>query len=63
MFATHLTETIGKQNIEATEKLLAELQIPIVARHCGGEQGRRVSLDLAPGVVTIAVVGSDPIQL
>jgi chemotaxis receptor (MCP) glutamine deamidase CheD len=63
MFTTRVTETIGKQNIEATEILLAGLRIPIAARHCGGGQGRRMSLDLATGVVTIEVVGSDPIRL
>ena len=46
-----------------TEKLLNELGIPLVGRHCGGEQGRRMSLDTATGVITIEIVGSDPIEL
>jgi chemotaxis protein CheD len=63
MFATSVTETIGKQNLAAAERLLAEWKIPLVARHCGGEQGRRMSLDAASGVVIIEVVGCDPIEL
>ena len=51
------------QNIEATERLLGELRIPLLGRHCGGEKGRRMSLDTATGVITIEIVGSDPIEL
>jgi chemotaxis protein CheD len=63
MFATSGTETIGMKNIEAAERWLKELRIPVVARHCGGEQGRRVSLDTTTGVVTVEIVGCDPVEL
>lgn len=49
--------TIGVQNVQAVECLLAELRIPIIGRHCGGEQGRRMMLDTATGIVTIDIVG------
>jgi chemotaxis protein CheD len=58
MFVTADTRgTIGAQNIAAVERLLDELRIPISARHCGGEQGRRMTLDVATGTVTIQIVG------
>jgi chemotaxis protein CheD len=63
MFATEVTRTIGVQNIEATERALAELGIPIVGRHCGGEQGRRMSLDTTTGLITIDIVGCAQIQM
>jgi len=63
MFSTTVIQTIGTQNIEATERLLSELRIPLLGRHCGGEKGRRMSLDTATGVITIEIVGSDPIEL
>jgi chemotaxis protein CheD len=63
MFATELVRTVGLQNIEATEQLLDELRIPVVGRHVGGEQGRRMSLDAATGVIVIEIVGCDPIEL
>jgi chemotaxis protein CheD len=63
MFSTTVTRTIGLQNLEACERLLGELQIPIVARHCGGEQGRRLSMDTATGVITIEIIGADPIEI
>lgn len=63
MFATEVVETVGKQNIEASERLLESLRIPIVGRHCGGSKGRRMSLDPATGLVIIEIVGSDPIEL
>jgi chemotaxis protein CheD len=63
MFATTVAANIGLQNIEACEQLLGELGIPILAKHCGGEQGRRMSLDTANGKVVIEIVGQDPIEL
>ncbi len=63
MFSSAAERTIGLRNIEASERLLAELRIPVVARHCGGEQGRRMSLDSQTGRVVVEIVGCDPIEL
>ncbi len=63
MFGTAVTKTIGEQNLEATERLLASHGIPILARHVGGEQGRRMTLEVATGVVTIEIVGCEPVTL
>ncbi len=63
MFSTTVIQTVGTQNLDATERLLGELRIPLVGRHCGGEQGRRMSLDTTTGVITIEIVGADPIEL
>lgn len=57
------SNTIGLQNVQAVERLLDELQIPILGRHCGGEQGRRMMLDAATGVVTIDIVGAESASL
>jgi chemotaxis protein CheD len=50
--------TIGTQNVEAVERILDELRIPIIGRHCGGGQGRKMLLDAATGIVTIDIVGA-----
>jgi chemotaxis protein CheD len=63
MFVTNVVHTIGKQNIEAGNRILREMGIPIIGRHCGGERGRRVVFDAASGVITVEVVGKDPIAL
>jgi chemotaxis protein CheD len=63
MFSTPSEQTIGVQNIEASERLLSELGIPILGRHCGGEQGRRMTIDAGTGSVVVEMVGSAPIQL
>jgi chemotaxis protein CheD len=63
MFATSVTNTVGRQNIEACERLLRESGLPLVGRHCGGEQGRRMMLDTSTGVVTIEIVGADPVEI
>jgi chemotaxis protein CheD len=63
MFASDFVPTIGQQNIEASEQVLGEAGIPIVGRHCGGEKGRRMTVSSKNGLVTIEVVGQDPIEL
>ena len=63
MFATDLVRTIGRQNIEASEQVLDQMGIPVVGRHCGGEQGRRMTVDSTSGLITIEIVGKDPIEL
>jgi chemotaxis protein CheD len=61
--ATGAANTIGVQNAGAVERILADLRIPILARHCGGEQGRRMALDTGTGVVTIDIVGQESVAL
>ena len=63
MFASMPSVTIGLQNIEACERLLDEWKIPIVGKHCGGSQGRRMSLHTEDGRVVIEIVGEDPVVL
>ncbi len=63
MFSMALSAQIGQQNTESCERLLNALGIPIVAMHCGGQHGRRMSLNTATGKVLIEIVGQDPIEL
>ena len=55
MFATTVAANIGLQNVEACRRRLGELRIPILATHCGGEQGRRMSLYTDSGKVVRTV--------
>ena len=55
------TSTVGSQNLAAVERILEELGIPVTGRHCGGDQGRRMTLESATGTVTIEVVGASSI--
>jgi chemotaxis protein CheD len=63
MFANSIAANIGNQNIEACEKLLKQMRIPVIARDCGGSQGRRMSLNTADGSVLIEIVGKGEIRL
>ena len=63
MFGTNGVATVGEQNIAAIESILHERRIIIVGRHLGGEQGRRMALDLATGQVAIEVVGAETVTL
>jgi chemotaxis protein CheD len=63
MFATTVAANIGRQNVEACQRRLGELRIPILATHCGGEHGRRMSLYTQSGKVVIEIVGQEPVEL
>lgn len=58
MFAFQKGLTIGDQNVAAVESILGELGIPIVGRCCGGDRGRRVSIDIGTGDVHVETIGS-----
>lgn len=60
MFAFHAGPAVGEQNVEALEILLKQANIPIIARDCGGSKGRRMTLDIASGQITIESVGDTP---
>jgi chemotaxis protein CheD len=61
--ASESASTIGAQNVAAVERALSDLRIPIAARHCGGEQGRKMTLYLASGLVTLEIVGATTVTL
>lgn len=60
MFGFQSGVTIGDQNVQAVEQLLTAEGIAIIGRCCGGEHGRRMSLDVASGVITVQTVGVVP---
>ena len=63
MFATNGPNSIGDQNIAAVELLLKSAGIPVLGRHLGGTQGRRLAFDVDTGRVIIEVVGAPAIEL
>lgn len=54
---------IGERNIIAVEESLANLDIPIVARHVGGASGRTMIVDLITFDTTIRVVHAETIHI
>ncbi len=54
---------ISSQNVEAVERVLKRLGIPVIARHCGGVAGRRMAVNVPNGAVTIDLIGSDTVYL
>jgi chemotaxis protein CheD len=63
MFENSIAANIGDQNVAACEQLLDEMRIPVIARDCGGCQGRRMSLRTGDGSVLIKIVGKEEIRL
>ena len=63
MFASSTSNGIGEQNLAMVERLLKESAIPIFARHCGGQQGRKLTYTVETGIVVVEVVGGNPIEI
>ena len=63
MFKTTVAANIGERNVKVCEAVLRERGIVILARHCGGNQGRRMCLHTDNGKVRIEIVGQDAIEL
>jgi len=63
MFAFQSGMTIGDQNVAAAEKILNELDIPVLASCCGGEQGRRLCLDASTGMLVVESMNASPRQI
>ena len=63
MLASPSASTIGDQNLTTMRALLRELGIPLVAEHCGGAQGRRMTFYPDTGRVTIEVVGGECVDI
>ena len=63
MLASQSAVTIGDQNLEMIRSMLGELRIPIVAEHCGGTQGRRMTFYPDTGKATIEIVGGDSFDI
>jgi chemotaxis protein CheD len=61
--STSAPATIGQLNAAAVERILSELRIPVIGRHLGGEQGRRMLVDTATGLVTIEIANTDPLVM
>jgi chemotaxis protein CheD len=63
MFGGSSEGKIGEQNIAAVEELLKNAGVPILGRHCGGSQGRRMAVEADTGRVIIEMVGAGTIEL
>ena len=59
MFQTGPGLNIGKMNQDAVDQILEGLGIRVLARDVGGAAGRRLTLDVASGIVTIRVPGGE----
>ena len=58
-----MTSDIGKRNVEAVEKILHELGIPVLGSHTGGSVGRTMVVDLDTFEVDIRTASKSIIVL
>lgn len=63
MFGTASANGIGSLNLAMVDRLLQDAGIPVLGRHCGGQQGRRMAYDVQSGSVTVEIVGSPPVEV
>lgn len=57
------SQNIGERNIQSVEQILAELNIPVVAKHVGGNMGRSLFVDLETLVVSVKMVNRELYEL
>jgi chemotaxis protein CheD len=62
MFSNTNLNPVGDQNLATVEFLLKDAGIPVLGRHCGGKQGRRMAFCVETGKVTVEVVGNPPVE-
>ncbi len=62
MFSSTNLNPVGDQNLATVETLLKDAGIPVLGRHCGGKQGRRMAFCVETGKVTVEVVGNPSIE-
>ncbi|MBF7096346.1 chemotaxis protein CheD [Alkalibacter mobilis] len=58
-----MTSEIGKRNVESVEKILSELDIPILGSHTGGNIGRTMIVDLSNFKVDIKTASKSIVVL
>lgn len=59
LYRTNDQFEVGKRNIEVAVELLREVNIPIVARHVGGHQGRKIYFDTGTGKVKMKLLSQN----
>ena len=57
------SQNVGERNIEAVEKALKELRIPIVAKHVGGNMGRSIFVNVEEMTISIKMVNREVYEL
>lgn len=57
------TQNVGERNIEAVEKVLKDLRIPIIGKHVGGDMGRSIFVDSETMTVSIKMVNREVHEL
>lgn len=63
MFSHSIAADIGRKNVDACREQLKQLNIPLIANHCGGTQGRKMSFNTGNGVINIEIVGQPEVTL
>lgn len=58
MFDVRTERTVGRLNIAALDEILECQGITVRSRHLGGTRGRRMTLDVATGRVTVESIPS-----
>lgn len=62
-FTDNINGNIGQRNIEAVEKILRDMNIPILGKNVGGKVGRTMIVDLETFEVQIRMVNGETIKL
>lgn len=60
MFGAASATGLGERNVAAVKQRLEKNQVPLLAEDCGGEKGRKITLDPSTGDLTVQIIGMEP---
>jgi len=60
MFGPAVNSGLGERNVNAVKTHLRRHLIPILAEDCGGEKGRKITLDPVSGALEVQIIGQEP---
>ncbi len=59
MFGKQTENSLGDRNATAVRDRLSHHKIPLLAEECGGEKGRKITLDVQSGAVEVQIIGQE----
>ena len=60
MFGAASTSGLGDRNVVAVKNCLENRHVPLLAEHCGGGKGRKITLDPSTGALAVQIIGMEP---
>jgi len=60
MFGPKSNQGLGERNVAAVKDQLQKHAVPMLGDDCGGDKGRKITLDPATGNLEVQIIGQEP---